>query len=181
MSYKLSILDQSPIFPGDTAATALQKTVLLAQKAEEWGYSRFWVSEHHHTVQLAGSSPEVLIAYLAARTNKIKVGSGGVMLQHYSPYKVAENFHVLSNLAPGRVDLGVGKAPGGLPLSTKALQYGTVNDGKDFPERLSFLRELIENSIAERLSFLHELIENSIERKPSFFRYPSNTNSRGKT
>jgi luciferase family oxidoreductase group 1 len=147
MSYKLSILDQSPIFPGSTAFNALQNTVRLAQKAEEWGYSRFWVSEHHHTDQLAGSSPEVLISYILARTNKIQVGSGGVMLQHYSPYKVAENFHVLSTLAPGRVDLGIGKAPGGLPLSTKALQYGTVNDGEDFSERLSFLHELIENSV----------------------------------
>lgn len=147
MSYKLSILDQSPIFPGSTASNALQKTVLLAQKAEEWGYTRFWVSEHHHTDQLAGSSPEVLISYLLARTSTIQVGSGGVMLQHYSPYKVAENFHVLSTLGNGRVDLGVGKAPGGLPLSTKALQYGTVNDGKDFSERLSFLLELVENSV----------------------------------
>lgn len=147
MSYKLSILDQSPIFPGTTASHALQQTVLLAQKAEEWGYTRFWVSEHHNAEQLAGSSPEVLISYLLAQTKTIQVGSGGVMLQHYSPYKVAENFHVLSNLAPGRVDLGIGKAPGGLPLSTKALQYGTVNDGKDISDRLSFLVDLIENSV----------------------------------
>lgn len=147
MSYQLSILDQSPIIPGTTASDTLQKTVRLAQKAEEWGYSRFWVAEHHHSEQLAGSSPEVLISYLLARTSSIRVGSGGVMLQHYSPYKVAENFHVLSNLAPGRVDLGIGKAPGGLPLSTKALQYGTVNDGTDFPERLSFLQKIIENSV----------------------------------
>ncbi|TWE08548.1 luciferase family oxidoreductase group 1 [Neobacillus bataviensis] len=147
MSYKLGILDQSPIFPGTTASYALQQTVLLAKKAEEWGYSRFWVSEHHNAEQLAGSSPEVLISYLLAQTKSIQIGSGGVMLQHYSPYKVAENFHVLSNLAPGRVDLGIGKAPGGLPLSTKALQYGTVNDGKDISERLSFLLDLIENSV----------------------------------
>ncbi|MEH7098250.1 LLM class flavin-dependent oxidoreductase [Neobacillus vireti] len=147
MSYKLSILDQSPIFPGTTASHALKQTVLLAQKAEEWGYRRFWVSEHHNAEQLAGSSPEVLISYLLAQTKTIQVGSGGVMLQHYSPYKVAENFHVLSNLAPGRVDLGIGKAPGGLPLSTKALQYGTVNDGKDISDRLSFLVDLIENSV----------------------------------
>ena len=149
MSYKLSILDQSPIFPGTNASHALQQTALLAQRAEEWGYTRFWVSEHHHTDQLAGSSPEVLISYLLAQTSTIQIGSGGVMLQHYSPYKVAENFHVLSNLAPGRVDLGVGKAPGGLPLSTRALQYGTVNDGKDFPERLSFLVQLVENTVSE--------------------------------
>ena len=149
MSYQLSILDQSPIIPGTTATDALQKTVFLAQKAEEWGYTRFWVSEHHHTTELAGSSPEVLISYLLARTSSIRIGSGGVMLQHYSPYKVAENFHVLSTLEPGRVDLGIGKAPGGFPLSTKALQYGTVNDGKDFEERLSFLKKLIEDSVGQ--------------------------------
>jgi luciferase family oxidoreductase group 1 len=147
MSYKLSILDQSQIYPDTTAEDALKNTVELAQLAEEWGYTRFWVSEHHHAEQLAGSSPEVLISYILARTNRIQVGSGGVMLQHYSPFKVAENFHVLSNLAPGRVDLGVGKAPGGLPLSTKALQFGTINDGKDFEQRITLLKEIIEHSI----------------------------------
>ncbi|MFD9627678.1 LLM class flavin-dependent oxidoreductase [Peribacillus muralis] len=149
MSYKLGILDQSPIFQGASAFDALQQTIKLAKHAEDWGYTRFWVSEHHHAETLAGSSPEVLISHLLAQTKTIRVGSGGVMLQHYSPYKVAENFHVLSNLSPGRVDLGIGKAPGGLPLSTKALQYGTMSDGKDFEERLSFLQEIIENSINE--------------------------------
>lgn len=149
MSYKLGLLDQSPIYDGETAFDALQQTVRLAQQAEEWGYSRFWVSEHHHAEQLAGTSPEVLISYLLARTNSIRIGSGGVMLQHYSSFKVAENFRVLSSLAPGRVDLGIGKAPGGLPLSTKALQYGTINDGKDFEDRLSFLNQLLENSVDE--------------------------------
>lgn len=138
MSYQLGLLDQSPILEGSSAVDALQQTVRLAQKAEEWGYSRFWVSEHHHSEQVAGSSPEVLMSYLLARTKSIRIGSGGVMLQHYSPFKVAENFHVLSTLAPGRVDLGIGKAPGGLPLSTKALQFGTVNDGQDFEERFLF-------------------------------------------
>ncbi|WP_318509055.1 MsnO8 family LLM class oxidoreductase [Bacillus sp. T3] len=147
MSYVLGILDQSPIFPETTASEALHQTVKLAKYAEEWGYSRFWVSEHHHTDQLAGASPEVLVSYLLAQTKSIRIGSGGVLLQHYSPFKVAENFNVLSNLAPGRVDLGIGKAPGGLPLSTKALQYGTVNDGKDFENRFSFLKQLIENSV----------------------------------
>ncbi|KMY51550.1 LLM class flavin-dependent oxidoreductase [Peribacillus loiseleuriae] len=152
MGYQLGLLDQSPIQKGASPFEALQQTVHLAQKAEEWGYSRFWVSEHHHTEQLAGSSPEVLISYLLARTNAIRIGSGGVMLQHYSSYKVAENFHVLSTLAPGRVDLGIGKGPGGLPLSSKALQFGTVNDGEDFEERLSFLNQLLENSVDENHS-----------------------------
>jgi luciferase family oxidoreductase group 1 len=149
MEYKVGMLDQSPIYEGDSAFDALQQTIFLAQQAEEWGYSRFWVSEHHHSEQLAGSSPEVLISYLLARTKSIRIGSGGVMLQHYSPYKVAENFHVLSSLAPGRVDLGIGKAPGGMPLSTKALQYGTINNGEDFEERLSFLHHLLEKSVHE--------------------------------
>ena len=147
MSYKLSILDQSPIFPETSAYYAFQQTIKLVQKAEEWGYRRFWVSEHHHMEQVAGSSPEILISNLLARTKSIRIGSGGVMLQHYSPYKVAENFNVLSTLAPGRVDLGVGKAPGGFPLSTKALQFGTRNDGSDFEERLALLKDIVEDSI----------------------------------
>lgn len=147
MSYKLGILDQSPIFPETSAYYAFQQTMNLVQKAEEWGYERFWVSEHHHMEQVAGSSPEILISNLLARTKSIRIGSGGVMLQHYSPYKVAENFNVLSTLAPGRVDLGIGKAPGGFPLSTKALQFGTGNDGSDFEGRLALLKDIVEDSI----------------------------------
>lgn len=124
MSYRLSILDKSPIGEGETAATALSRTLRLAQLAEEWGYHRFWIAEHHNTPQLASPSPELVIAWILGQTQHIRVGSGGVMLQHYSPYKVAENFNMLASLAPGRVDLGVGKAPGGLPLSTRALQQG---------------------------------------------------------
>lgn len=153
MSYKLGILDQSPVVEGVSNFDTLKKTVSLAQKAEAWGYERFWVSEHHNSDQVAGSSPEVLVSYLLAKTSSIRIGSGGVMLQHYSPYKVAENFHVLSTLEPGRVDLGIGKAPGGLPLSTKALQYGTVNTGTDFEERLTFLQQLINENVPET----HEL------------------------
>jgi len=147
MSYKLGILDQSPIFPGTSAYCAFQQTIHLAQKAEEWGYERFWVSEHHQLEQIAGSSPEVLIGHLIAKTNSIRIGSGGVMLQHYSPYKVAENFNVLSTLAPGRVDLGVGKAPGGFPLSTKALQNGNENDRSTFEEKLVLLQNIVEDTI----------------------------------
>ncbi|WP_349743647.1 MsnO8 family LLM class oxidoreductase [Roseateles cavernae] len=122
MSYRLSLLDKSPIPEGATAAEALQRTTLLAQRAEALGYHRFWVAEHHGTALLASSAPEVLAAHLLARTQRIRIGSGGVMLQHYAPYKVAEAFKLLAALAPGRVDLGVGKAPGGLPASTRALQ-----------------------------------------------------------
>jgi luciferase family oxidoreductase group 1 len=122
MSYRLSLLDKSPIAKGETAHEALQRTLALAQAAERLGYSRFWVAEHHDTAELASSAPELVIAWLLAGTRRIRIGSGGVMLQHYSPYKVAESFNTLAAIAPGRVDLGVGKAPGGLPFSTRALQ-----------------------------------------------------------
>ncbi len=124
MSYRLSLLDKSPIAEHETAQDALARTLQLAQQAENWGYHRFWIAEHHNTSQLASPSPELVIAWILGQTRRIRVGSGGVMLQHYSPFKVAENFNLLANLAPGRVDLGVGKAPGGLPLATRALQQG---------------------------------------------------------
>ncbi|MBP8940220.1 MAG: MsnO8 family LLM class oxidoreductase, partial [Agrobacterium sp.] len=120
--YTLSLLDKSPVSAGEDAAGAFRDTINLARRAEDLGYRRFWVAEHHNSPELAGSSPEALVAWILAKTSRIRVGSGGVMLQHYSPYKVAEVFNVLSALAPGRVDLGVGKTPGGLPLATSALQ-----------------------------------------------------------
>ncbi|AOI87171.1 alkane 1-monooxygenase [Burkholderia cepacia] len=124
MPFRLSVLDKSPVAPGETAADALARSVSLARFADAAGYHRYWLAEHHNTAALACPSPEILIAHVLAHTRRIRVGSGGVMLQHYSPYKIAENFNLLASLAPGRVDLGIGKAPGGLPLSTRALQAG---------------------------------------------------------
>ncbi|EUJ42619.1 LLM class flavin-dependent oxidoreductase [Paenilisteria rocourtiae] len=146
MGFRLSLLDQSPIADGKSAYQALQQTIALAEKAEEWGYHRFWVSEHHDTKLLAGVSPEVLVSHLLARTSRIRIGSGGVMLQHYSAYKVAENFNLLATLAPKRVDLGVGKAPGGLPLSTKALQFGR-SEKTDFEEQLVLLKQFVDGEL----------------------------------
>ncbi|MEN5022578.1 MsnO8 family LLM class oxidoreductase [Pantoea agglomerans] len=140
MAYRLSLLDKAPVLQGETPTAALQRTLQMAQRAEEWGYHRFWLAEHHNTAQLASPSPEILIAWIIAQTRHIRVGSGGVMLQHYSPYKVAENFNLLASLAPGRIDLGVGKAPGGLPLSTHALQQGVDAAKKgSFAEQLQLL------------------------------------------
>ncbi|CAI8895427.1 MsnO8 family LLM class oxidoreductase [Kosakonia quasisacchari] len=140
MSYRLSLLDKSPIAEHETAQDALARTLQLAQQAENWGYYRFWIAEHHNTTQLASPSPELVIAWLLGQTRRIRVGSGGVMLQHYSPFKVAENFNLLATLAPGRVDLGVGKAPGGLPLSTRALQQGINSAEKgSFADQLAQL------------------------------------------
>lgn len=140
MSWRISILDKSPVAENETAADALARTLSLAQQAETLGYHRFWIAEHHNTPQLASPSPELLIAWILGQTKRIRVGSGGVMLQHYSPYKVAENFNLLAAIAPGRVDLGVGKAPGGLPLSTRTLQLGLSQQEKgDFATQLAQL------------------------------------------
>ena len=131
----LSILDQSPIRSGGTAAQAIQETLELAQIADRLGYHRYWLAEHHSTRGLAGSSPEILIGHVAARTSGLRVGSGGVMLQHYSPLKVAENFRVLETLYPGRIDLGIGRAPGSDQLTAQALQR---HEG-DFVEQIGDL------------------------------------------
>ena len=149
MSVTLSILDQSPVHDTDTATEALQHTIELATKAEAWGYHRFWVSEHHGSNRVMGSSPEVLIAHLLAKTTRIRVGAGGVMLQHYSPYKVVENFNVLASLAPGRVDLGIGRGPGGLPRSTRALQQETGHGTKPLAEKLIELEQFLHNRLEE--------------------------------
>ncbi|MFC5497983.1 LLM class flavin-dependent oxidoreductase [Caenimonas terrae] len=109
---RLSVLDQSVARAGRPQDESIRDTLALAQRCEEWGYERFWVSEHHGSATIVGSAPEVLMAAIAARTRRIRIGSAGVMLPHYSPYKVAEQFRVLDALAPGRIDLGVGRAPG---------------------------------------------------------------------
>ena len=109
---KLSVLDQSVAASGRSQDTALRQSLALAQQCEAWGYHRYWVSEHHSHPSIVGTAPEVLMAAIAARTQRIRLGSAGVMLPHYAPLKVAEQFRVLDALAPGRIDLGVGRAPG---------------------------------------------------------------------
>ena len=142
MTFQLGILDQSPLLEGLSVTESLQQTILLAKLADEYGFSRYWVAEHHNTTELAGSSPEILSAHILANTSRIRVGSGGVMLQHYDAYKVAENFNVLTSLHGDRVDLGVGNGPGGLIKKNHknestfeeklvALQNYTQKDTKD--------------------------------------------------
>ena len=145
---KLSILDQSPVRVGDTPQQALQETLTLAKHAEALGYHRFWVSEHHNTTTLAGSAPEVLLAAIGAATDHIRIGSGGVMLPHYSAFKVAETFALLANLYPGRIDLGVGRAPGSDMKTAQVL----ATDGRPKFERFPFLVEELRNRLTD-----HEL------------------------
>src|SRR4051812_4198630 len=114
---RLSVLDQSPVPEGSTGSQALQNTIDLARHADALGYHRYWVAEHHGGPSLSGPSPEALIGPIACATQRIRVGSGGVMLPHYSPFKVAETFSVLAGLFPGRVDLGLGRAAGTGPLN----------------------------------------------------------------
>ncbi len=134
----LSVLDQSPVRDGGTPAQALAETIELAKATERLGYTRYWVAEHHNTTGLAGSAPEVLIARLAAETKTMRVGSGGVMLSHYSAYKVAEAFRVLEALYPGRIDLGIGRAPGGDQLADRALKHGPGAVGIEyFPRQIA--------------------------------------------
>ena len=133
----LSVLDQSPVRSGGTAQEAVQESLLLAQAADRLGYTRYWVAEHHNMTGLASTAPEVLIGHIAANTKGIRVGSGGVMLSHYSPLKVAESFNLLATLYPGRIDLGVGRAPGSDARTARALApSGNPSNLQNFPEHL---------------------------------------------
>ena len=133
---KLSILDQSPIISGHSAARALQETLALARRADELGFERYWLAEHHAIAALADPCPEVLLARLGAETKRIRVGTGGVLLPYYSPFKVAEVFRMLEALYPGRVDLGIGRAPGGDARTAQAVGGGRFPSADDFPERV---------------------------------------------
>lgn len=143
---KLSVLDQSPVSDGYTPADALRNTIELARLADKLGYERYWIAEHHAIVTLASPAPEILIARLGAETSRIRLGSGGVLLPHYSPLKVAETFRMLHAMYPGRIDLGIGRAPGGSGLEAFALR-------RDRSERLQ--NDDFEEQLLELLAFLH--------------------------
>ena len=143
----LSVLDQSPVGSGRTAADALAETLALARLADRRGYRRYWLAEHHNTGSLAGSAPEVLIPLVAAGTAGIRVGSGGVMLAHYSPLKVAEQFRLLQTLFPGRIDLGIGRAPGSDRLTALALTRGEPHPIEAFPEQLRELSAYLHDAL----------------------------------
>lgn len=139
---EFGILNQSPILEGQDVALSIKDTIELAKKADESGYRRYYVSEHHNE-SLAGTAPEIMISHLLTHTKHINIGSGGVMLQHYNPFKVAEQFQLMSHLAPGRVDLGIGKAPGGLHLSTTALQSELKEERPSFADKFKTLTQFV--------------------------------------
>ena len=144
----LSVLDQSPVRQGVTPRDALLETIELARHVEALGYRRYWLAEHHATPALAGSAPEIMIARIAAETSHIRVGSGGVMLSHYSSLKVAEQFRMLETLYPGRIDLGIGRAPGSDQLTAAALAHGPGALGiEHFPNQIADLIGYFEHTI----------------------------------
>lgn len=132
---KLSVLDQSPASAGKSQHLAIQESIALARHCEQLGYHRYWVSEHHNSDSIVGSAPEILMAAIAATTSRIRVGSAGVMLPHYSALKVAEQFRVLEGIAPGRIDLGVGRAPGSDQRTAYALNPHQ-NAAEEFPQQV---------------------------------------------
>jgi luciferase family oxidoreductase group 1 len=143
MSLQLSILDQTPIRRGSNAAAALQESIELVRLADQWGYTRYWLSEHHNTITLAGAAPEVLIARLAAESKRIRLGSGGIMLPNHSTLKVAENFKLLEALYPQRIDLGVGRAPGGDRITSQLLNPSNTFDPQEYIQQISDLQDFL--------------------------------------
>ncbi len=150
---KLSILDQSPIANGATPQEALQASLKLAQTAEKLGYTRYWIAEHHDMPGLACSAPEVMLSYIGAQTEKIRIGAGAILLPHYKPYKVAETFHMLGTLFPGRIDLGIGRAPGGSAEATMALSDNFLGNVKIMPQKLDELLHFLHNDFPKENMF----------------------------
>jgi luciferase family oxidoreductase group 1 len=139
MTLALSILDQSTVASGRTPPEAVRETMSLAKLADDWGYRRYWLAEHHNSASHAGTAPEILIAAIAATTRRIRVGSAGVMLPHYSALKVVEQFKVLEAIAPGRIDLGVGRAPGSDGRTAFALNPNANEAADRFPQQVQEL------------------------------------------
>ena len=151
---KISAVDQSPIFSNSSADQAIKDTRELAKYCDSLGLNRFWLAEHHGSSSFAGCSPEILIPSLASETESIRIGSGGVMLMHYSPYKVAENFRLLESLFPNRIDLGLGRAPGSDAYQAGALAYGSKTTGPEFfPTKMNDLKSFLEGSVSSTKSF----------------------------
>lgn len=143
-----SVLDLSPIVLGSTPTDSLRNTLDLARHAEKWGYNRYWLAEHHNMPGIASSATSVVIGHVAAGTSTIRVGSGGIMLPNHAPLVIAEHFGTLESLFPGRIDLGLGRAPGTDQRTMHALRRDSRNDGQDFPQQLDELRTYFDPSLA---------------------------------
>jgi luciferase family oxidoreductase group 1 len=147
MKVPLGVLDQSPVVSGRSPSQAIAETVELARLAEELGYHRYWLAEHHAIAALADPSPEILVARVASATSRIRVGTGGVLLPYYSPLKIAEQFRMLEALFPGRIDLGLGRAPGGDPRTALALMDGEYPGAERMPQQVHDLVGFLDGTL----------------------------------
>jgi luciferase family oxidoreductase group 1 len=145
-----SVLDLCPIIQDGNASESLHNTLDLAQHAEKWGYNRYWLAEHHNMPGIASSATSVVIGHVAAGTSSIRVGSGGIMLPNHAPLIIAEHFGTLESLFPGRIDLGLGRAPGTDQRTAHALRRGGRGDGHDFPEQLEELRAYLNPTLSTK-------------------------------
>lgn len=164
---KLSVLDQSPISKGETAVDALRETTRIAELTDKLGYTRFWVSEHHNSQNLAGTAPEILIAHLANHTRHIRVGSGGIMLPNHTSLKMAETFRLLEALHPNRIDMGIGRAPGTDRLTASLLNPSNRFDEQDFIQQLDELDHFFHDSNEEESIYAKVKAFPSINTVPS--------------
>ena len=166
---KLSVLDQSPVIHGLDARRALHETLLLARRAEAWGYQRYWLAEHHAIAALADPCPEILLARLGAETSSMRVGTGGVLLPYYSAFRTAESFRMLEALYPGRIDLGVGRAPGGDARTAQAVGGGRFPDAERFPQQVWELAAHLDGSLPAEHPFRSVRLQPEINTAPEIW------------
>ena len=163
---RLSVLDQSPVISGQNAARAIDETLRLARRAEALGYHRYWLAEHHAIAALADPCPEVLLARLGAETRRIRVGTGGVLLPYYSAFRTAEAFRMLEALYPGRIDLGIGRAPGGDARTAQAVGGGRLADASQFPEQVWELVGHLDGNLPAEHPFKRVRLQPEVETAP---------------
>ncbi|WP_323071701.1 LLM class flavin-dependent oxidoreductase [Mycetohabitans endofungorum] len=166
---RLSVLDQTPVIDGHSVADAIAATVELAQLADQLDYTRFWCAEHHGLRSVANPAPEVMLARLGSVTQRIRIGSGGIMLPYYSAFKVAEQFMMLEALFPGRVDLAVGRAPGGDMRTAQAVASGSYNRGEFFPQQVTELSGLFRGQLAEDSLAQDVLLQPHVATRPQLW------------
>ncbi|MCX4161094.1 MULTISPECIES: LLM class flavin-dependent oxidoreductase [Paraburkholderia] len=165
----LSVLDQTPVIDGHSVADAIAATVELAQLADDLGYTRYWCAEHHGLRGVSNPCPEVMLARLGSVTKRIRIGSGGVMLPYYSPFKLAEQFMMLEALFPNRVDLGVGRAPGGDMKTAQAVAAGAYNRGDIFPQQVAELVGLMNGTLPSDHIAHGVLLQPQVDTRPQLW------------
>jgi luciferase family oxidoreductase group 1 len=163
---RLSILDQSPIIRGHTPRRAIEETLALARRADELGYQRYWLAEHHAIAALADPCPEVLVARLGAETKRLRIGTGGVLLPYYSAFRTAESFRMLEALYPGRIDLGIGRAPGGDARTAHAVSGGGFPDASRFPEQVQEVAAHLDGTLPKGHPFEAVRVQPEVDTQP---------------